>query len=228
MKKNVIKVLHHFFSILIILLAIASTVMIVIGIRKLYIVDKNIKDRTAQVEERLHAVIENTSNKDVDNNPSNDRSDEIVDGIEDQDTNNNLGSLDNNNNMYSDDTLLIFKLKADHKTAVFTGVTEENLKYGSARLEASAFPGQVGNCIIFGHRDSSFKAMKYLSKGDTIEVLTLNGLTTYTVDTVTIAAPTDEIIYQDSDKKMLTLVTCYPFVLSGPADERCVAIAFAD
>ncbi|MDF2822053.1 MAG: sortase [Clostridiales bacterium] len=225
--KKLSKIVQRVFPIIFFLLAITSLVVIVIGICKIYYADKHIKDGYSAVEARLEAALDHDSNNDDSkNNGSNIPNSGLTPIQNDEDS--NLNQQNEDSYSYIDDTLLTFKLKSDYKTAVFTGVTTDNLKNGSARLESSAKPGKVGNCIIYGHRDSSFKAIKYLEEGDIIEILTLDGLTVYTVDSIYVTDPSDENIFQTSDKKMLTLVTCYPFILSGPADERCIVVAYAN
>lgn len=209
--------------------------------------DKNIKDGYLDVEARTLDALDNKQTEEQDKNQdqadeSNQQNQTTTSNNQDETTNNNLEddpldeNIDRNQIIDSSDGvepemmdfLLTFNLEKKHRIAVFTGVTLENIRKGSARLESSAFPGQEGNCIIYGHRDSSFKPMKNLKIGDTIDLLTINGLTTYTVDEIYITTPEDSMINQDSNKKMLTLVTCYPFVLSGPANDRCVIVAYSN
>ena len=49
-----------------------------------------------------------------------------------------------------------------------------DLKRGPGHLIGTAMPGQDGNCVIAGHRDTHFRVLKNIQKGDEM-LLTRNG-----------------------------------------------------
>ncbi|MEG0825378.1 MAG: hypothetical protein RSG86_06490, partial [Oscillospiraceae bacterium] len=58
-------------------------------------------------------------------------------------------------NMVGDGIISVFTAE-ESRYAVYDGVTQEHLSLGTARASDSALPGQTGNCVIYGHRDSVF------------------------------------------------------------------------
>ena len=63
--------------------------------------------------------------------------------------------------------------------------TEEELRRGPGHLAGSALPGGRGNCIIAGHRDTHFRVLKNIRKGDDIVLETRNGQFLYRVKSAT-------------------------------------------
>ncbi|MEG0322252.1 MAG: hypothetical protein RR606_08685, partial [Oscillospiraceae bacterium] len=55
-----------------------------------------------------------------------------------------------------------------------------------------------------------------------------DGTFTYTAAETAICTPTDGCITQSYDDPRLTLVTCYPFVYSGPARQRYLVVCTLD
>src|SRR5258707_853790 len=53
---------------------------------------------------------------------------------------------------------------------VADGASHQNLLLGPARVEWSSVPGEKGNAIIAGHRDTHFRILKDLQKGEPITV----------------------------------------------------------
>ena len=139
-----------------------------------------------------------------------------------------LGSNDSNYNLNTPGAiaLLTFHTSSSYQIAVFEGITKETLRFGAARASGSAYPCQEGNCVLFGHRDSAFRAIPKLKTGDSLELETTTDKILYRVTSIRIASPDDPTIFTDSDKKKLTLVTCYPFTFIGPAPERCIVESF--
>lgn len=76
--------------------------------------------------------------------------------------------------------------------------------------------------MLYAHRDSGFKALWDIKIGDILEVRTCKSTKEYKVNNIYVTNPKDEKIFNQTDETKLTLVTCYPFVYSGPANERCV------
>jgi len=110
------------------------------------------------------------------------------------------------------------------------------LKRGVAQAAGTALPDQVGNVYLFAHSTDAFydvnryNAVFYLlgklSKGDDVFIYYKGKKITYTVDQVKVVTPND-IKYLDkiSDKKTLTLQTCYP---PGTTFDRLIVIANED
>lgn len=67
-----------------------------------------------------------------------------------------------------------------------------------------------------------FRALWDIKIGDKVEIKTLTRTKEYEVKNIYITKPEDQKIFENSNQTKLTLVTCYPFVYTGPANERCV------
>ena len=86
-------------------------------------------------------------------------------------------------------------------------------------------PGQDGNCIIAGHRDTHFRVLKDIRKGDEIVLQTGAGQYTYRVSGTQVVLPTDTASLEPTRDAELHLITCYPFHYLGSAPERFVVQA---
>ena len=105
------------------------------------------------------------------------------------------------------------------------GTDDVVLNRGVGRIVGTASPGEVGNLGIAGHRDGFFRGLKDIGLGDSIELLTLEGLATYVIDELLIVEPDDTRVLDPSDEAVLTLVTCYPFYYVGDAPQRYIVRA---
>jgi sortase A len=109
--------------------------------------------------------------------------------------------------------------------AVLQGTNSRMLRLGAGHIEGTPLPGQAGNIGIAGHRDTFFRDLKDIRKNDEIQIQTATGLFHYEVDWVKVVAPDDIDVLVSSTDSALTLVTCYPFYLVGPAPKRFVVRA---
>lgn len=110
---------------------------------------------------------------------------------------------------------------------VADGTTERVLRAGAGLVEGTATPGGGGNIGIAAHRDTYFRGLKDVVVGDLIELETLKGTDTYRVSTLSVVAPTDVYVLDETTEPALTLVTCYPFYFVGNAPQRYIVRAVA-
>jgi len=113
---------------------------------------------------------------------------------------------------------------------VLEGDSGNVLAFGPGHMTLSSLPGQPGNSIISGHRDTSFRFLERLRGGDRIAMQTKDG------STMPFKVVATQIINEavldmniETDFPLLTLVTCYPFdavVPGGP--ERYLVFAEYD
>lgn len=103
------------------------------------------------------------------------------------------------------------------------GVEDDTLRLAVGHLGSSAMPGQRGNVVLFGHRDTFFRPMRELRKGDIAEVRTTSGLFRYRIDDIKVVGPDDLDVSQPADRADITLITCFPFRYIGPSPRRYVA-----
>jgi sortase A len=108
---------------------------------------------------------------------------------------------------------------------VVEGTEDNSLRLGPGHLEGTAFPGETGNCVIAGHRDTQFRSLKDIKKGDEIVLTTSIGESRYRVTGWDIVKPTDTRSLDDTPNAMLNLVTCYPFYYVGNAPKRFIVHA---
>jgi sortase A len=113
------------------------------------------------------------------------------------------------------DTWPVARLKAlggDIDLIVLAGGSGRTLAFGPGHLSASALPGQPGNAVIAGHRDTHFSFLQRLGVGEPLAVETVNGQShLYQVVHVDVVDARRSSLLLDTDESMLSLVTCYPF-----------------
>jgi sortase A len=119
--------------------------------------------------------------------------------------------------------LIIPRLDAELYVVEGDGVGE--LRRGPGHLVGTPMPGQDGNCIIAGHRDTHFRILKDIRKGDAIILQTQAGQYTYRVSGTRIVSPNNTASLKPTSDAELHLITCYPFYYLGSAPERFVVQA---
>ncbi len=108
---------------------------------------------------------------------------------------------------------------------VLEGTDDKDLKRGPGHLEGSVMPGSDGNCVIAGHRDTHFRVLKDVHKGDIILVQSHEKTYRYRVSGLSVVTPDNTQSLQPTDKAVLNLVTCFPFEYVGSAPRRFVVHA---
>jgi sortase A len=108
---------------------------------------------------------------------------------------------------------------------VVEGDDERDLRRGPGHVQGTAMPGTRGNSVIAGHRDTHFRVLKDIRKGDDIVVETSAGQFLYRVRDTSIVPPSNTSSLQPSPGPMLHLITCYPFYYVGSAPQRFVVEA---
>jgi sortase A len=108
---------------------------------------------------------------------------------------------------------------------ILEGTDRRTLRRAVGHIPGTPLPGQPGNVVITGHRDTFFRGLRNIHKDDEITLTTLNGSFRYRVDSTRVVEPEDTRVLDHSDGAILTLVTCYPFYYVGPAPKRFVVRA---
>ena len=114
--------------------------------------------------------------------------------------------------------LLIPKISLD--AVVVEGTAYKQLAIAPGHLKDTPSPGEDGNSVISAHRDTFFRHIYELQKGDTVEVQRNGKVFTYEVTGKKIVQPDDVSVLHKSTDPQLTLLTCYPTYYIGPAPER--------
>ncbi len=95
---------------------------------------------------------------------------------------------------------------------VLAGGSGRTLAFGPGHLSASAIPGETGNSVIAGHRDTHFRFLKDLEIGETLMVETISGRRhVFEVVDIDVVDARRGSLVLDTDAPLLSLVTCYPF-----------------
>ncbi|MDH5241826.1 MAG: class GN sortase [Gammaproteobacteria bacterium] len=95
---------------------------------------------------------------------------------------------------------------------VLAGGSGRTLAFGPGHLSASAMPGEVGNTVIAGHRDTHFRFLEHLRAGELLNVESNKGVKhLYQVVATEIVDSRKGSLLLDTDTAILSLVTCYPF-----------------
>jgi len=105
---------------------------------------------------------------------------------------------------------------------VIEGTDQKELKKGPGHMPGTALPGVDGNCVIAGHRDTHFRALEGIKKGDEIELETKYGTFRYQVRSMEVVLPTNVNSLYPTNDAVLHLITCYPFRYVGHAPKRMV------
>ena len=115
--------------------------------------------------------------------------------------------------------------RLDTELYVVEGDSARNLRLGPGHLHGTAMPGDGGNCVIAGHRDTHFRVLKDLKKGDDIILQTSRGQFLYRVENMRVVPPTNTEPLKPTADAELNLITCYPFYYVGSAPKRFVVQA---
>ena len=95
---------------------------------------------------------------------------------------------------------------------VLAGASGRTLAFGPGHMSVSAMPGEVGNAVIAGHRDTHFQFLKDVQLGELLKVESSKGMRhLYKVVGVDIVDSRKGSLLLDTEAAMLSLVTCYPF-----------------
>lgn len=115
--------------------------------------------------------------------------------------------------------------RLDTELYVVEGDDTADLRRGPGHLPGTAMPGDDGNCVIAAHRDTHFRVLKDIRKGDDIILQTDHGQFLYRVEGMRIVPPTNTSSLEPTSDAELHLITCYPFYYVGSAPKRFVVRA---
>lgn len=107
--------------------------------------------------------------------------------------------------------------KRDVDLIVLAGGSGRTLAFGPGHLSASALPGEPGNAVIAGHRDTHFRFLRSVEKGELLSLESSKGQKhVYKVLGTDVVDSRKGGLVLDTEAAMLTLVTCYPFAAREP------------
>jgi LPXTG-site transpeptidase (sortase) family protein len=115
--------------------------------------------------------------------------------------------------------------KINLNAVIVEGTSHRALLLGPGHVKDTAVPGQSGNSVITGHRDTFFRHIYELNKGDIVSVQRDGKTYKYQVTGKKVVDPSDVSVLRPSQEHRLTLITCYPTYFIGPAPERLVVFS---
>jgi sortase A len=105
---------------------------------------------------------------------------------------------------------------------IYEGADEDQLAKGVGHFSGSVLPGENNNSVLSGHRDTVFRRLGEVEKGDLMVVKTTAGSFTYRIEKTRIVDADDRTVIVPKPEASLTVTTCYPFGYIGNAPERFV------
>ncbi|MGH1538617.1 MAG: class GN sortase [Gammaproteobacteria bacterium] len=112
------------------------------------------------------------------------------------------------------DTYPVAKITFDNEDKqyiVLAGGSGRTMAFGPGHVSSTPLPGNGGNSVIAGHRDTHFGVLQNLQLGDEIQVQVPKQHIHYKVVNTSIVNQSQTEIMHNSNVELLTLITCYPF-----------------
>lgn len=105
------------------------------------------------------------------------------------------------------------------------GDDDATLAIAVGHIPGTAQPGEGGNMALAGHRDSFFRGLRNIRRGDPIRIVTSDRSYDYAVSSTEVVSPETMRVLDPTSTMVLTLVTCYPFKFVGHAPNRFIVKA---
>jgi sortase A len=90
---------------------------------------------------------------------------------------------------------------------IFEGTDDGTLDRGVGHLAGTATPGESGNLVLAGHRDTFFRPLKKIREGDEIDVTGPEGVSRYKVEFTQIVGPEATEVLRSTGGATLTLLS---------------------
>jgi sortase A len=111
------------------------------------------------------------------------------------------------------------------EAVVAEGTAPAILRRAIGRLAASDVPGGPGNIALAAHRDTFFRPLEGIERGDLVVLESAAGRDSYAVEWIAVVEPEEVAVAGSTSYPALTLITCYPFRHVGTAPRRFVVRA---
>ena len=105
---------------------------------------------------------------------------------------------------------------------VMEGDDHRTLRRAVGHIPGTAMPGQNGNSVLTGHRDTFFRPLRNIRLDDIVTLTTLQGEYRYRVLATQVVSPDNVSVLDAGRNEILTLITCYPFYFVGAAPNRFI------
>jgi sortase A len=112
---------------------------------------------------------------------------------------------------------------------VLAGSSGRTLAFGPGHQDGTPAPGEEGNSVIGGHRDTHLAFLRHVKRGDTLRIERPNGShIDYRVTELDVLDHRETWVMRSDGRTRLTLVTCWPFdALRAGGPQRYVVVADA-
>ena len=110
-------------------------------------------------------------------------------------------------------------------SVVLEGDDTAALLLGVGHLSDTPLPWHDGNTVLAAHRDTFFRPLAHIRKGDVITFSTADAWLEYVVKELKVVEPTAVEVLEPTSAATLTLITCFPFDYIGPAPQRFIVRA---
>jgi sortase A len=123
---------------------------------------------------------------------------------------------------------LIGRIEISHlglSAIVMEGDSGRTLRRAVGHIPGTSLPGQIGNMVLTGHRDTFFRPLRNIRLGDVVTLSTLQGEFRYRVLSTQVVSPDNVSVLDPSRNEILTLITCHPFYFVGAAPNRFIVRA---
>lgn len=111
------------------------------------------------------------------------------------------------------------------KAIVREGTDGATLALAVGHIPGTARPGENGNAVLAGHRDTFFRGLRDIRLNDEVLFVVPPHSYEYRVMSTQVVAPDDLSVLDAGEGEELTLVTCYPFYFIGRAPHRFIVHA---
>lgn len=106
------------------------------------------------------------------------------------------------------------------RAPIVEGVTAGDLRVGIGHIPGTAGLGAAGNCVLAGHRSYTFgkffNRLDELKTGDSISIITKNGVYKYKVFEKLVVKPQNVSVLKGNKKdSIISLITCTPIYIAS-------------
>ena len=126
------------------------------------------------------------------------------------------------------DTWPVAKLhvpRLDASAIVLNGVSGQAMAFGPGLMSSATTPGESGLAVVSAHRDTHFRFLKHIARGDLVEIQLIDGQThRFEITDLKIVDADQSGLHTDHQTAKIALVTCWPFDAVRPGPKRFVAI----
>jgi sortase A len=116
-----------------------------------------------------------------------------------------------------------------HKQSLFilSGASGRTIAFGPGHMDGTPLPGDAGESVIGGHRDTHLAFLRDLGPGDELAIERPDGKRVrYRVTDIDVLDKRDTWVARNEGPTRLTLITCWPFeALRAGGSQRYVVIA---